>query len=682
MKIFDILKLGGKKSTASVQKVEGYEAGTVEERQNTAEENYERAKTARMMFEILWKENMEYYGNTHYSTKQLQQFIQEQGWDFNPPVSPDPFIQVETLIDTDVPSFEFKANDSRMSQEQVSARERATQFVWDNNPMSEMNIENERSLGIVGTAFFKIGWDEKKKTGASRGDLVITNPDPANIFPDPSARNMDECEFCIHRYRMHKNRAKRTFPKPGGFWSNVNIDSEHAETEIYNEDEGIIDDDTVSIIEYYYRDEEGDISLSIFVLCAGGFKEIKHSKKYWKRTCKSGNQMYPIVRYRRIMMRQKFWGRGEIDFIKELVDSADRELALAVMNDMMMGNDIIIADEECWAEGFTPTTAPGSIWYKKQSANVQRLGGASYNGNQLKMIEYLHEKVQETNGNFNSQMGKEPQRVTTSSGIYQLNERADKRVNIKCYDRMNGFASLARLTDWAILEFYEDERMIKTVGDPKAGVEDSFEKFNSNDQSVNDQREEILPEDMEIKDGSLADNSPEAVEEEADTENGNLYFPAVDVSVRMGSPIERSKALTLSLTQDISQLQITPANAEIIKSLMDMLDMPNSKAIKDSIDKQMQFQNDLATQQANPPQAPTAPVAPEAPPSNANNPSAENPELQRAIDALIEILPVEALQVINQMPPDQQIALLSKMVNMNETQITDTVVQLVQGASQ
>lgn len=274
-------------------------------------------------------------------------------------------------------------------------------------------------------------------------------------------------------------------------------------------------------------------------------------------------------------MRKSFWDQGEIEPNIPLFDAANREFITAILNDAMMANDMIIMEELALADDQDGIpNHPGAVVKVKQNkANaIRRLGGVSANGGLMQTIDFIHSKVEENNGNFESAQGKEPIRVTTSSGIAQLNERSSARKTTKNAGRMQGFVRLAQLIDWTALEFYNTQRVILIRGE-KPGEPNTVQPFSS----------DMIGQSM-LKDGQPI-----------------IYFPTVDVEVSAGEGIKKSKAFTLSATQELSKINVTPANIGIVLAIVDLLDLPNKDEIRKSMEAAVQAQmQQQATQQAPP----------------------------------------------------------------------------------
>ena len=552
-----------------------FDMTTREKRQRQVARDYDRAKVAKAPHVEALKKFDNYYNNQHFTAKQVAEIAAQLGITGSLPVLPDPFIQVESQVQEVVPTPQFSGREG-MDHVKAKEREDVVRYLLYINNIEELNLENERALRKTGDAFWKVAWDPSVMCrGPSgeplRGEIVIGNPDAANIFHDPSAYTVDECEFIIFAYRMHRRKARRAF---GKVIDKIDADSSHADTEIYTNAEQIPEtgDETLQVVEYWYKDDEGDIALSIQI----DEIEVKHIPKYWSKTRHSGNRMYPIVKYQNIPKAKSFWGRGEVETIIDLVDAANRGLIQALLNDMLMNNDVVIMDEGAMPDGEEWDNRPGAVNRVTAGKSVRRLGGVANNTMALQMVKFLHEKIEETNGNYVSSYGKEPARVTTASGIAQLNERAEKQTHKKNAGREAGYRRLMQLLDWTALEFYTEDRLINIRGDKQE--EDRMLIFNSN----NYRMEAARPKEM---------FNPEATEQEYEPE---YYYPKVDVEVQVGEGIAKSKAFTLAVTQELSQIQITPFNAPLVKMVVELLELPNEADILEAIDRAAE----MAMQQA------------------------------------------------------------------------------------
>jgi len=544
-----------------------WDMSTKENREKTVQYDYSYALTKRAEREVIWKQNDRYYNNHHTVSDELANYCKDQGIPWSPAIVPDSYIHIESQIIPDLPDFEFKGRDDDQDSQKAKQREYVVKYVLENNKIENMNTTNERRLGITGNAFWKVSWDGNKSGYGFKGDIVIGNPSCENILPDPVALDIDDCESFIYMYRMHKRAASREFlsdlKRLDKTIYELGTDGKQEDTVIYDSQVRDGNDDTVQIVEYWFRQNEfgsetidgikydyepSDIACSILI----NGTELRYIPKYWQKTGKQC-KMYPFVKYCKIPSITGFWDKSDIEMIKDLQDQVDRELAVAILNDTFMANDIIVVEEHAIADDTQLENRPGAIWRMKNGMvnAVKRLEGLGEPSNRIEMINFLRGMIQETVGNFDSTMGKEPTRVTTASGIAQLNERADARKVIKKADRLTGFERLYELIDWTGLEFLDDNRLIFI------GAKNENEKpisFNFNSDSL-----------------ALKDRA------------GNIYYPRKDAIVRAGDGMRKSKAFTLAATENLINKPINETNYKIVSEMLNIMDLPNGKDIRDSL---------------------------------------------------------------------------------------------------
>lgn len=561
-----------------------WDMSSKEARERQVKRDYEYAKIQRAITTGRFVEADNYYNNLHYSARQVALLQEKHGLTFTPPVLPDAYIQVESQIEAEVPDFEFKGRDDDLDSRKAKVRADIVWYVCYNNHLDDLNPDNERNIGKLGNAFFKVAFDGSIAGPGYIGDITIGNPDPANIFPDPSAYDVDDCEFIIYAFRMHRRAARRQF---GKVIDEIGNDGNYGDTEIYNSVTRDMFDDTLQVIEYWYKDDEGDIACTIQV----GETEVKHIPKYWQETRHSGNKIYPFVKYCKIPNAKSFWDRSEIDTIKDLVDASDREFMNAILNDAMMSNDIILVEEDALKEGFEPSTMPGAKWRVNPNKinAVRRLGGVASNANALNMINFIHDKIEETNGNFATKGAEPPSRVNTASGLAMIREDRESRAAPKKKDRNGGFRRLYELIDWTALEFYNQDRVIMIRG--KTESEPDRAMVVNSDQFRIPMSQPQNPLDFQVDPGMQAEQRAQ-----------QSYFPRIDCEINVGQGIAKSPALTLQATQEIAKLPINPQNVGLICSMVEQMGLPDAKEIKEELRQSVQPQQQPGAGQMPPPE--------------------------------------------------------------------------------
>lgn len=564
--------------------ISGYDYSTPEARIVTVPALFDKAKNARTVREAEWEKFNDYYNFIHDVSAEVKEFSEERGLPFTPAVCPDPWIMVESQIDPVVPAPEFRGRDDDQDSEKARQRELAVKYICENNDLDHMNTANERRLLKLGDAFWKAFWDSEMRCGINEGDIRIADVSPDAIFPDPAIRSGDiqEGQYLAYVYTIHKVRFWQLY---GERLRKLGKDAEEVDNASYVPISGVfdlttaIDDttDTVQVLEFWFRwptDGEaettdgkkvrvhaGEVGCSI--QC--GDTELKLIPRYWKRTWRQC-KLFPFVHYWRIRDENSIWNKSELEPILDLVDAEDRKLSSALLNDAFMSNDIVVCEESAMADGCEPTNAPGEVWMVKQGriGGVQRLGGLNSAGDATILLNYLKERIEATNRNWDSAQGKETARQTTATGLAMLREDSNAQAGIKKADRRAGFERLYQLLDWLALEYFDDDRLLYLGADKERGRQE--------------------PQSVSFNAGNFAMMQPEVY----DAVTGNVvrdkweYFPKVDVVVVAGDGAEKGKLATLQALSTLTQSNINANNWQLYAAQLEILDIPNKDKIIDT----------------------------------------------------------------------------------------------------
>lgn len=592
---------------------------TKENRESTISYLVEYAKTNKSTQTIKMRMLDDYYNNKHKTQLEIQKTCKDKNLPFIPAIIPYPHQIVEGLIIPEIPDFEFRGRDDDLDSQRAKQRQYVVQYVIEDNKLDNMNTENERQLNKLGNAFWKVAFDYGLKDGESQGKIIIGNPDAANIFPDPSAYSVEDCEYIAYLYRMHKMKIARVFKnelkKLDLTINEIISDGVRMDTEIYNSQSQDIYDDTMQVTEFWYRQPEdgkevfeyvvdgktvkreveweaGDIACSIMI----GKTEIKRIPKYWEKTGLQ-NKLYPFIKYCKIPVNKSFWDMSELEPIIDLVDAADREFSTMQLNDVFNANDIIIMPENALADDTEIENTPGAIWKTKNSVlpgSIQRLGGlGNLNGGIKDTINFIGDHIKNTVGLFDIQNGgAPPANVKTLGALVELKQQGEKRLSLKKADRNSGFESLFELIDWTALEFYDDDRMIfigaegdvkdQAIIDANGGMSQEQQIEYAQQQQIEQQQAQATgqqappqqPPNMDRKKG------PVIFKYNSSQYNKDGYYPRIDAKISVGDGIVHNKAFTLSALETIAQMNITVANYKIVCSMVDVMQLPDRKEIK------------------------------------------------------------------------------------------------------
>lgn len=503
-------------------------------REDTIRHLVEESALARQSTDTYWRKMRRYYDGMHDISFFSGSFCEDMQLPWSPAQAPDGFIHVESQIDSKLPEFEFSPR-AGTSAHAVRQREETVRCICENAALAEKNLQNERRLGIYGSAVWKIGWG--MVDGKDVPEVVPEAALPEQIYPDPTAPSLDACEYVAYVYRLHQQRAYRLFE------ADIRARGEHFEDYLCSGHSLAVDDtgekDTVTVTEFWFRQptdgqsggvsyHAGDIALCVLI----GDKEVKYVPSYWRRT---GCTMYPFVLYHRVPNEGSLWGKSELEPLIGLIDAADRDLTFAQLNAAFSSNDVILAEENAFSDGELPDNAPGAVWKLRPGmmGKVQRLGNLSSVQTALHAnYARWQSMMEQTTGNFEVNQGKEPTHVTTATGIALLNERAESRRSLKACGRTEGFRRLYRLIDMTALEFYAPGRFVDCPGFSFTYEPDEYR----------------------------------------DHTNGKFTMP--DIKVHIGDGLANSKAFTVSAVSALIGTPITQDNYKLVEAYVEALGLP------------------------------------------------------------------------------------------------------------
>ena len=578
-----------KKKQTDSSALPGYDYSTPEAREETAAALFTRARSARTAVESEWQRCNDYYNFIHDAPREALEHCREAELPWIPAGVPDPWIMVESQIDPTLPQPEFRGRDSDMDSVRARQREYAVRYIMDNNRLADMVTRNERRLLKYGDAFWKAYWDADMRCGTAQGDIRVADIPVDSIFPDPSIRDgtIQDGQFVDYVYRVHKVRFCQLFAAE---LKALGLSPEEICEGGYVDREGLFDmttaldegDDTVQVLEHWFRqpfelrDGRGGIIPAGAVACSiqAGGRELRYIPNYWERTCRE-NQLFPFVHYWRIQDENRFWNKSELFPILDLVDAADRKLAMGLLNDAFMANDILLVEDGAISDGCELTNEPGAVIRTKPNRikGVARLGGMQSAAHIRQSMEWFKEEIARTNRIYESNLGRDTVRQTTASGLAMLRSDATEQQNIKKADRNAGFERLFELLDWLALEFYDDDRMLFLGADPQSERSAVAFRFNAD---------------------ALAEPIPALRDEDgAEVRGAFMSWPRVDVTVSAGDGQIKGRQALLQALQTLSATAVTPDNWRLLAAELEILDIPGKKQIIDDWERhftQMQAQ--------------------------------------------------------------------------------------------
>lgn len=128
--------------------------------------------------------------------------------------------------------------------------------------IERINDENERTTPIQGWSLFKIHWNPDMKHHLHRGEIELTNPHPKTLIPQPGIYDIQKMDYFFLLSSQTKNYVKRRY----GVGLGTKEGEQYPEINRFHDGQSTTgDSEKVTVIECWYKDEDGDIGK--FVWC-------------------------------------------------------------------------------------------------------------------------------------------------------------------------------------------------------------------------------------------------------------------------------------------------------------------------------------------------------------------------------------------------------------------------------
>ncbi len=159
---------------------------------------------------------------------------------------------IETQVNSDIPAPKVEAKRYSLHHDRnATSIERLCAKIRDELPFEELNDIDERYTYIYGGSVWLVEWDSAIEDAGEKGGVKIHCLSPRDFIPQPYIYRIEDMEYCFLRFVTTRDELTRR-------WGISVAEAQLADTE--QESSGRGDDDTVTVILCFWRDEEGDIS--------------------------------------------------------------------------------------------------------------------------------------------------------------------------------------------------------------------------------------------------------------------------------------------------------------------------------------------------------------------------------------------------------------------------------------
>jgi hypothetical protein len=404
--------------------------------------------SALSVYHAEWREYDEFYMGQHWK-------VQRPDWRPNPVVN-----YISYVIDQKAPQITQQRPSGILypthPQDEEAARifSQATEVVSDRCNLDQIVDEVVRTGLLLDISWMKVYWDNSiiggsyERMNQYQGDVVIETVDPTNLYFDPAATHIEDCNYVVYAVVKSTEWVKE-------YWG-VDVPPENtSETDIYNRP--ILNNNStkkVTFYEYWYKEDGG-----LHVIYAAGNKVLKHIRNVYK------HGRYPFVPFVAKKNRKSILGISECRNLLNNQKLLNKLVEIPVVNALLVANPIMLVSGSSGIDANKVTSKPGQIWtVRDDGAGVRYLNPPVLGGEVFRMIDQMKEFMERIGGVYDANTGETPGGVTAASAIALLQEQGS--IPIKSITR-NLYATLKEVYEQMvelIKEFYTETRYLRVMG--------------------------------------------------------------------------------------------------------------------------------------------------------------------------------------------------------------------------
>ncbi|MHB8997513.1 MAG: portal protein [Armatimonadota bacterium] len=313
----------------------------------------------------------------------------------------------------------------------------ALQAKWYERNISRQYKLTLRDQIILGSGFLKCWWnpllgpqgptygdDEKSDP---QGDIDVTWIDPYSVYPDPAARNLEECEFVCLSSDMVEDRAKRLYPDkfdPEKAQS-VAVDADNDPATAWDRGKAWLKSMVYSLVGDGSTQRRKMLRVWEVYHDAGARLTIFSGQNIlWDGSNPTPNNRFPIVHFSSYEQGCDFWGMAETSQLIGLQTAINKQVFRIAKHARLMGNTPWVTDDP----QLKVTNIPGEVMRVGLGRFARRDPPPPLPAYIFNFLNTLLQHFDVVTGVHDVTRGLKPGSVQSGVGIQQLQEAAQTRL--------------------------------------------------------------------------------------------------------------------------------------------------------------------------------------------------------------------------------------------------------------
>lgn len=162
---------------------------------------------------------------------------------------------IESQVSSEIPAPKVSpASYSEHGERCAIAIERMLARMRDELPFERQNDLDERYTTIFGGSVWLVEWDNTKCTAAGMGGIRVRCLSPEDFVPQPDIPEVEDMEYCFLRFATPRSELCRRYGVTPATAALGECESES----------GCYDEDTVTVVIAFFREEDGAVSRFVF----------------------------------------------------------------------------------------------------------------------------------------------------------------------------------------------------------------------------------------------------------------------------------------------------------------------------------------------------------------------------------------------------------------------------------
>ena len=364
--------------------------------------------------------------------------------------------------------------------EKIDALNKAKKAKWRQlNVTDTVRRTADRAI-LLGTGITYLGYDPDVIGGGTgtlyEGELVVKAIDPSGFYIDPIAFDLKTARFCATAERTSYDAVLRKFGKGAKKLKDKILGTHTAQDnggEIYDRDYATHQDDAVTLVTFYYRNEAGRIG---YIYLANGVEVGSEEDSYMTE--------FPFAILYNISQINDFWGKSVCELVldnQKLVNKV--ESIIATMGVMLQNPPTFIStdsgiDVKAYAKY---RNAPSTVWSvrgdPRMAVHIPPLPEIPVT--LLQLNDVAKNNIKEIAGLTEAYMGDSVGSLTTSTGVNSLINRSKIRDKDQQFELNAYIERLTRLMVDTLINTMTYEQTFRIDNeDPNTGKQYDFITVN------------------------------------------------------------------------------------------------------------------------------------------------------------------------------------------------------------